>query len=146
MQTPDTYREIELLNGVKVKWASHPFFDDPLSQIVVPPYPMSYPDSLVIVRVEAGLYFSIIEAMRKKPEVVLCSDTNDFEVVAVGIQEDFFEDIYELLLNRSDITPFESPVTSLRFKLITTEIFMSLSNGLIIKDPLSPCTILNSTP
>jgi hypothetical protein len=137
---------MELLDGVKVKWKHHPLFDDPLSQIVVPPYPMSYPGSRVIVRVEAGLYFSVIEAMRKDPNVVLCSDTNDFEVVAASIQEDFFENVYELLLKRSDSTPFKSPVTSLRFKLMTTEMFLSLSNGLIIKDPLSPFTILNSTP
>lgn len=141
MQDQTEYEETKFADGTIVKWKKHPIMDR-VEEAVIPPYAMSHLDSDVTVQVTRGLFESVNHAREGPKQPTLSSLTNSFLVVATFIQEDFFEDVYQLRLRRADTTPFKSPVTYLRIQTMSFEYTMLTDSGLSINDPLHPFKIL----
>lgn len=136
-------------DGHTVAWIPHPMFDSVEEPDILKPHSISLPGQRVSIKISEQYYQELLDLRLSKlvigetgKPVELDSDTNKFELVGVSAQEDFFENVYEAILQRTDDLPFRSPVTNLRRNPFSFH--MTSSQGIPIPDPANILKIKSS--
>jgi hypothetical protein len=130
--------------GNTISWTHHPMFDYDRSANLIGTIQVPDTNGSVTVEISEKFYRSLLNAQLdpdRKHDLTVNSDQNQFKVVGMRVNRDFFETYYQADLQRTTDIGEVSPITDLNISLMS---YSFGSYGVYVKDPVNIMNIIPS--